>query len=80
METCEGHNAETTQWVHYMEKGDMVAKCHACWRKAMVSAKYAYSPQLNEEMDRPMLDSLMGQAYAVMQHISSKSPAFPNAQ
>jgi hypothetical protein len=80
VETCEGHNAETPQWVYYTEKGDMVAKCHACWRKAMVSAKYAYSPQLNEEMDRPMLDSLMGQAYAVMQHISSKSPAFLNAQ
>ena len=80
VESCPFRDSQERQWVMFTHREDMVPKCHKCWREAMVAAEYAYKPALSEEMDRPVLEYLMGQAYSVMKHMAGRGRAFQHAQ
>jgi len=80
VESCPFRDSQERQWVMFTHGEDMEPKCHKCWREAMVAAEYAYKPALSEELDRPVLEYLMGQAYSVMKHMAGRRRAFQHAQ
>lgn len=80
VESCSSRDSQEQQWVMVMHRDDMEPKCHKCWHEAMVKADYAYKPALTEELDRPVLEYLMGQAHAAMGSMTGRARPFRPAQ
>ena len=77
---CAGKSAQVQGRVAFTNAADTQPKCFHCWQQAMFAVQHTYLPELSEEVDRPMWDSLMGRALAAFQPPSAAPQAFGAAQ